>query len=301
MLKPFVDAFGASPVLLPFDATSPSLQKLYQSSSFPPPAACYPGLTSGEEERINSVEGKAFNLTAANFSTNAFDVDCIPLHPTYGILNVLHLRLPFLDSQNNVTRQALVLKPDAAPRAALTVGLGLSALLGPTNSTPVDPRKYGTTAYANHVVFQYLSSVSTNVANAIVSHVLNSSTSLIPPDLENNPALFPLEDIPTLGVAVFGNIEASDVASYVSSFTTSHSLFFGSNDGSAFRTSAIGNGRIVWAENATSPKVVYDDSFSDQIFNETWAAASLAIETNAPDVGVTNITDTFRIKQRFSP
>jgi hypothetical protein len=250
---------------------------------------------------INSVEGKAFNLTLSNSTTKTFDVNCFPLHPTYGTLNVLRLRLPFLDSQNNITKQALVLKPDAAPRAALAVGVGLSTLLGPTNSTPVDPRNYGTTAYANHVVLQYLSSVSINSANAIVKHVLNSSTTPIPPDSGYDSVLFPLEDIPSLGVAVFGSIEASDVDFYVSSFTTSDSLFFGSSDGGTFRAWAIGRGRIAWTENATSPEVVYDGTLSDKIFNETWAAASMAIETNARNVGVVNITDAFRVNQRFSP
>lgn len=307
-LKLFKDAFRASPIILPFDATSPAIRSLYNSNSFPPPPACYPGLKSEQRDFIGLVEGKAFNLAPpANIATQ-FDSNCFPLHPAYGVLNVLRLRLPFLDSQSNTAKQGIVLNSDVAPRAILAVGEALAALPGPINSTrsqatAVDPRNYGTTAYASHIILQYLSSVSVNVANAIIYHVLNSSATPPPPNSASESALFPLESIPTLEVAIFGNIETSDVDSYVSSFTSSSgSLFFGSDDGSSFRSRAIGRGdRIAWTENATSPEVVYDNTLSDSVFNQTWLAASVAIDTNARNVGLVNITDTFRVNQRFSP
>jgi hypothetical protein len=307
-LESFKAIFSASPIVLPFDATSQVILNSFNASSFPPPIACYPGLNGEQQTLVNAVEGKTFGLPQAN-ATVGLDTSCFPTHPVYGILNLLRLRLPFADSGGNVSGQGVVLNPDVTPRAILAVGESLSTLPGSINATldleaATDPRNYGTTTYANHIILQYLSSMSTNTANAIISHVMDaaSSSAPLPPNPGNEPFLFPLDSIPSLEVAVFGSIEASDTGSYVSSFTTpSGSLFFGSSDGSAFRTWAIGRGgRIAWTENATSPEVVYDASFSDQIFNETWTAASLGISTNAPNVGLSNITDSFSANQRFS-
>jgi hypothetical protein len=143
-----------------------------------------------------------------------------------------------------------------------------------------------------------------NTANAVVDHVLRTASSFpVPPSPDRQPLLFPLESIPLLEVAVFGNVEHTDVDSDVSSFTTSSGLlFFGSNDGTAFRTWAIGQGgTIMWTENATSPEIVRDKTFSDSIFNQTWVAASIAIQVNATSVSVANITAAFRSNNRFDP
>ncbi|KAF9452678.1 hypothetical protein P691DRAFT_803797 [Macrolepiota fuliginosa MF-IS2] len=305
----FKSAFSASPIIIPFDATSQSLRNLYTSDTFPPPTACYPGLQPDQREIVSAVEEKAFNLASATNTTTQFDAGCFPLHPTYGVLDILRLRLPLLDSRNNTAQQGVTLKSNIAPRAILAVGGALSSLPELTNATRsptalADPRNYGTTTYANHIIFQYLSSVSTNTANAIISHVLDSPTSPpLPPNPTNESALFSLDSIPVLEVAVFGNVEASDADSYVSAFTTpSGSLFFGSDDGSAFRTWAIGRGgQISWTENATSPGVVHDNTFSDLIFNQTWTATSAAINSSVGNVGLINITTAFQYYQRFGP
>lgn len=307
-LEPFKTAFSSSPIILPFDATSQAIQRLYNADTFPPPIACYPGLQPDQLHLVNAVEEAAFGLPQTN-TTQQFDATCFPIHPAYGILDLLRLRLPFLDSLGETARQGIILNPDVAPRAILALGEVLSALPGSINATrdfaaDVDPRNYGTPTYASHILLQYLSSMSINTANAVISHVLDTQSPGPPtPDSAADSDLFPLESLPILEVAVFGNIEASDTSSYVSSFTTSSgSLFFGSSDGSAFRTWAIGRGgQIAWAENATSPEVVHDESFSDYVFNSTWLAASIAITTNAPNVGLVNITDSFQSNQRFSP
>ncbi len=219
---------------------------------------------------------------------------------------MLRLHLPFPDSRTNVAKQGIILAPNAASRTILAVGEVLSALPGPVNVTRnmvylVDPRNYGTTAYMNHIILQYLSSVSTTTtANAIINHVLDPSHS----SLAMTPSLFPPESIPVLEVALFGSIEAADATSYISSFTTpSGSLFFGSADGSAFRDWAFGRGgTIVWSENATTPEAVHDKAppNGDDIFNQTWNAAATAINTNTPNVGVANVTESFRSNNRFS-
>lgn len=302
-LAPFKAAFSTSPIILPFDATSQPIQKLYSATSFPPPTACYPGLNSDQLNLANTIEEEAFGLPRIN-TTSQFDTSCFPTHPVYGVLNVLRLRLPFPDSAVNVVHQGVILKPDVTPRAILAAGAGLSTLPGTINATrslvvAADPRNYGTAAHANHIIFQYLSSMPPDTANAVIRHVLDAATSSTPLPPDN----LPLDSIPSLEVAVFGNVEASDIGSYVSSFTNpSGSLFFGSDDGTAFRTWAIGRGgQIAWTANATSLGVVYDSSFSDRIFNLTWDATSAGINTNAPNVGLANITATFTSYQRFSP
>lgn len=293
-------------MILPFDATAQSTLSLYSSNSIPPPPACYPGLGQNQQALISAVEGKAFGLTPPVNAVNQLNVACFTGHPTYGVLDVLRLHLPFLDSRSNVAKQGIVLAPNTAPRAILAVGEALSALPGSVNVTRnmpslVDPRNYGTTTYANHIILQYLSSVPVNTANAIVKHVLNQSH--LPPSLATEPSLFPLESIPVLEVAVFGSTEADDATAYISSFTTSSgSLFFGSANASAFRTWAFGRGgAIAWSENATTPETVHDTSSGDSIFNITWTAAAMAINTNAPNVGLVNVTDSFRANNRFSP
>lgn len=307
-LNPFKAAFSASPIILPLDGTSQSIINLYNaSSSFPPPVACYPGLQSDQKNLIGTVEENAFGLSApANVSQ--FDSACFPQHPTYGVLDILRLRLPFLDSRTNVASQGIILQSDVAPRTVLAVGEALSALPGSNNLTRspsllTDPRSYGTTAFASHIILQYLASVPPNTANTIIQHVLNSTGPIPPPNPSLEPPLFPLQSIPMVEVAVFGSIDGSDAGSYISSFTTaSNSLFFGSNDGTAFRTWAIGNaGTIAWTVNATSPEVVHDNSFSDSVFNLTWSDISTAISTHAENIGLPNITDTFERNQRFSP
>ncbi|KAJ3570256.1 hypothetical protein NP233_g4532 [Leucocoprinus birnbaumii] len=302
-LGSFKAAFNSSPIVLPFDATSHPIQSLYNATSFPPPTACYPGLRSDQQDLINAIEGDVFGLPQANTALQ-FDTSCFPVHPAYGILDVLRLRFPYPDFGTNVTREGVVLKPGVAPRAVLAMGAGLSALPGPVNSTrsltaAADPRNYGTPTYANHIILQYLSSMDINTANAVVSYILSAATSSTPAPADN----LPLNSIPSLEVAVFGSVEASDADIYLSPFTlNSGSLFFGSSDGSAFRNFVIGRGgQIAWAENATSAEVVYDKSFSDLIFNQTWAATAAGISTNAPDVGLSNITGTFSLYQRFSP
>ncbi|KAF8898637.1 hypothetical protein BD779DRAFT_1484908 [Infundibulicybe gibba] len=289
-LPSFMGVVKSSPILLPFDATysaqSQSLAALLTSSNsspFPPPLACYPGLSSTQIQMISNIESQIFGLKSLSPAT-AFDTNCYPDHPLYGVLDVLRLRLPFTDGRPGVPKQAAVINQDAAPRAVVYSGENLAALPTAGNMDPnviqSDPRQYGTLNNLNHVMLKYLSSIQdVNVAIAFVKFVL-SSTSGAPIPPPNGTALYQsLASLPALEVAIFGSINPSDIISVPSSFIEpSGSLLFGSNLGNLLRTwaiSGVGSG-VVWAELATSPLVIRDTTFLDSTFNQTWAAAAAA-------------------------
>lgn len=310
-LNVFITALSVSPILLPFDAVTQktnSLSTLLNDStlSFPPPLACYPGLSSVEAQRVSSLEGLVFGLPPIPNATR-FETSCFPDRPIYGVLDVLRLRLPFNDGPG--ARQAAVLRRDTSPRILVHSGEVVSSHPNTSNTTTLtptqlDPREYGTLGQYNHVVLNYLSSIpDTNVAMALVDYVLNSVSHPAVPPNDSSILFHSIAAIPVLEVAVFGSIGPSDITSTVSAFTTfSGSLFFGSDQGGIFRNWAI-SGRqvgIAWAESALSPLVVQDKSFSDTAFNETWNATSLALDNNI-GVSLLNVTRAFQDTKRFTP
>lgn len=315
-LPTFLSAFSVSPILLPFDATltrpPQALDKLLTpstSSPFPPPLSCFPGLNPSQVQQVNAIEGRVFGLSQLS-SASQFDPHCYPDRPIYGVLDVLRLRSPWLDPGSGIPRQAAVLKREVAPRVILHNGVILSPLPGPSNVTTItaeqsDPRQYGTLGQFNHVVLQYLSSIrSLNVANALVKYVLASASIQATPPTPSSVLYDSLTTIPIIEVAVFGSISPSDISSAVSSFTTSGgSLFFGSDQGTALRNWVItGCGSsIAWAESPISPLVVRDNDFSEQIFNQTWTAVSIALRNGIKNIGLVNVTDTFTIRNKFTP
>jgi hypothetical protein len=157
----------------------------------------------------------------------------------------------------------------------------------------------------DHVVLQYLTSIpNVNTASALVSFVLGAATNAsVPPD-KSSPLFQSLQSIPFLEVAVFGDVGPPDLTSTVASFTTSsNSLFFGSVDGTALRNWTVDtvNGPVVWAQNATSPLVVRDNSLDNTAISQTWSAISIAISNNITSIGLSNITTTLQGTQNFSP
>lgn len=303
-LATFKTALSTSPILLPFNGTSPTILSLYNSSLFPPPLACYPGLGNAQLQQITALESGVFGLSPASNATQ-FDLACYPNHPVYGVLDVLRLRLPFLDSETGVAHQAAVLKTEVAPRAVVYTGAQLSTWpnISSANFTP-DPRSYGTLGLSSHIVLQYLSSIpDVSVASALVKFVLNStSNNSVPPD-PSSPLFQFSSTIPVLEVAVFGSVEPTDIGSAVTSFVSpSGSLFFGSVEGSAFRNWAITTvgGSVVWTETSISPLVVRDNSLSDVTINQTWTAISTAIQNHIDGIGLANITETFQITNKFT-
>ena len=309
-LATFKATLSVSPVLLPFNASSPSIQTLYSNSTsslFPPPLACFPNLASEVQQQINSVETSVFGLQPITDTPSNFNTSCYQDRPIYGVLDVLRLRLPFLDSQTGAVKQAVVLTREANPRVVLYNGLLFSNPLNVTTtlaSSQLDARQYGILGLFDHVVLQYLTSMpDVNTANALVSFLLNNMTNAsIPPD-RSSPLFQSLQSIPFLEVAVFGDVGPPDLTSTVASFTTSDSLLFGSADGTALRNWTIDavNSPVVWTENATSPLVVRDSSLGNTAISQTWNAISMAISNNISNIGLVNITTTLQGTQNFSP
>ncbi|ESK98295.1 hypothetical protein Moror_45 [Moniliophthora roreri MCA 2997] len=299
-LASFRSAFLSSPVLLPFDAMasyqSQSLTDLMLNSStepFPPPLSCYPGLQQSDLNKINGIEQNVFGLPAAPSATR-FDTSCFADRPIYGVLDVLRLRLPFIDSRTGTPKQAAVLVREVGPRVVLRRGETLASFSTTVNPTPVNvnPRDYGTYSDINHVILDFLSSIpDVNLARSVVQSIL--SNTVVPPSNDSDISKA-IASIPTVEVAVFGTVSPSDISNTVSSFSTpSGTMFFGSAQGQTLRHWSItAVGRFLsWADGALAPQICRDSSYEDGTFNEVWNAASLALQNNVSSVGVGNVTD----------
>lgn len=308
-LLSFVTLIMSSPILLPFDANgtagNTSISSLLTNSStapFPPPLACYPGLSQSQFQLITNFETSVFGLSPPTVQTN-LNVSCFPNRPVYGVLNVLHLREPFPDSQTRA-KQAAILSRDASPRVVVYKGEVLSGLTDSnTSSIPTtDPRQFGTLHHMSHVLLDFFKAIpDIDVATQLVGYVLSSPAT--PP---SNDTLLgqSLNTIPTLEVALFGSVTPPDVIGAVSSFTTpSGELFFGTNQSLAVRDWAIvaAQSSVTWTEFANSPKVVDDSSFTDSSFNAVWNPAYLYFHSSSnASVSVSNITAGFTAVSKFT-
>ncbi|KAJ7110113.1 hypothetical protein C8R44DRAFT_842516 [Mycena epipterygia] len=299
----FMSSLRSAPILIPFDIEADSVRSLLPSAAiFPPPIACYPGLTTSQLQQISELEA-VFGLASLSSAPTQFDSSCFPNRPVYGVLDVLRLRLPFADSRSNVARQAVALQPDVGPRAVIYSGEVLSAFPGAPNISSQgisqDPNTYGTLNHFNHVVLQFLSSMPTFVASAVVDFVLSNSTT--PP---TNSSVLSSITIPALEVAIFGTLAKTDLDFVASGFADStDSVVFGSSDGNTLRQWAIpATSNLVWTEFFNSSLVVHDTSFTDNIFNQTWAAAASELNNHvAAGTLLSNITTSFRLSEKFSP
>ena len=308
-LLTFLSLIISSPILLPFDANgtageTPIASLLTNSSTapFPPPLACYPGLSASQLQLITELETSVFGLSSPTVQAN-FNVSCFPDRPKYGVLDILHLRLPFQDSQTG-PKQAAVLSREASSRAVVYNGEVFSDLTySNTSSIPTtDPRQFGTLHHMNHVLLDFFEALpNTSVATQLVDYVL--SYPVTPP---SNDTLLgqSLNTIPTLEVAVFGSVKPPDVASVVSSFTTpSGDLFFGTSQSLAVRDWAIvaAQSSVTWTEFADSPEVVDDNSLTDSGFNQVWDPAYLFFHSSSNAVvSVGNITAGFTAVNKFT-
>lgn len=308
-LDDFLSHVKGAPILLPFDATAaPGGQNVSTlltnstSSPFPPPLSCFPGLNSMQLQLVQQLETSVFGLSQAS-APSTFDSSCFPNRPVYGVLDILQLRLPFVDSRTGVAKQAALLTRDASARAVIYSGELVSAF--PGNGTPgplsTNPRQYGTMSNFKHVVLQYLKSISDiNFARELVEYVLQGGP--LPPDSGAQPVLFNgLSSLPVLEVAVFGTIDPSDIASAVSSLSNpQNQLFFGTDASAIVRDwsiNAVGNG-MLWTELATSGSVVPDTSFTNADFNFVFSNASAFFQFQPnTTVNVGNITSAFQAFQ----
>jgi len=296
----FMASLRSAPMLIPFDVESSPVRTLLTSSvTFPVPIACYPGLTADQLQQINTLEN-IFGLSSVTSTAKQFNSSCFATRPVYGMLDILRLRLPFADSRSNVARQAVALHSDVGPRAIVYSGEVLSAFPGTPNISSqgisLDPNTYGTLNHLNHVVLQFLSSMPTDIASAVVDFVLSNSTT--PP---TSPSILTSTTIPVLEVAVFGTIAKTDLDFVASGLAdAAGSLVFGSSEGETLRDWAIPiTGNLVWTEFFNSSLVVHD-TFTSAVFNQTWAATAAAL-ANHVTVGVSNITTSFQQTGLFGP
>lgn len=308
----FKAALSVSALMLPFNASSQEIRNLYPSntsSPFPPPLACFPDLDPAFQEQVDSFETVIFGLPGITSNQTGFNPSCYSDRPIYGVLDVLQMRLPFRDDVSSVTQHSAVMNREANSRVIFSVGKGFSGIFnGTVNLSPsqLDPRQYGTVNFLDHVTLQYLTSIGDiNVANAFIAFVLNSSTVVrpVPPD-PSSELYQAIEMLPTIEMAVFGDVTPADFTSIVSPFTiNSGALFFGSDDGAALRNWTIGttNLSIVWTQNATSSLVVRDDSLGNNSVTETWDSISLALNRQMTNLGLVNITNPLMAAESFSP
>ncbi|KAL5495201.1 hypothetical protein ACEPAI_664 [Sanghuangporus weigelae] len=311
-LDTFKTAVRNSAFLIPFDATSsPGGNRLTDimsntsSMGFPVPISCYPGLDESQLTRINTMETTVFGLDPAS-TTSHFFGSCFPDRPVYGVVNLLGSRLPFPDNREGVALQASTLSTDATIRAVMYSGEVLSALPGATvvpdiTAATTDARKFGAVDFLDHVLLNYLSSISNaSIAMDLVSHVLSSSIPSIGSPLANS-----LSSLPVLEFAVFGIIRPQDIAFSVSSFSApTGSLFFGSDAAQTFRSWALVNtsASIAWTESTLSTEVVHEGSSEDDAFESVWQPASELVAsgpTNADDVS--KVVTSLRSLGLFSP
>ncbi|BGO98722.1 hypothetical protein RTG_00985 [Rhodotorula toruloides ATCC 204091] len=296
-LKSFRQAVQAADILIPFDASSTTLQSTGQSS-LPLALACQSDLVVGVVAKINEVEAVVFGLDNVTTAENATCQD----RPVYGLLNLLHLAQPFAssDMRLDTSQQALVLSSSSALSDRASVHAGDTLVAGPsapastTVSAPLSIEHFGllssATSAIDHVLFDYLTLLPVSTAQALVDYILSSPTS---PPPSSSPLLS--TTVPPLEVQVWGGVKAGDVARIVSGLTVSSSndtLFFGSSAGDALRSWASGattsGMTIEWALNAETSGVARDSSIGGSAaFEQVWADAKKGRWTTAQQVWAT--------------
>ncbi|KAG8905704.1 hypothetical protein FRB99_008418 [Tulasnella sp. 403] len=307
LLATFVAAFQSAPILLPFDMTlnanRQSLATVMQlkdpkTISFPPPQGCNPMLSSSQLQGVNAIEQGVFGISPVSSVPPSFDLSCFGQRPVYGVLDVLRLRLPFVDGQKNASLQAAVLTSDVASRLLIRSGAVLSGY--PSLSAADVPQSalvqanYGTLQHLNHVLLAYLKSLSLAQATTLATFICGVAAKSIPPTAAQfNASTVLLTSLPVMEVALMGAVGPSDIDHSVSSFATpSGGLFFGSETGDIFRqwaantaTSASGVS-VTWADSASAAKIVNEPRQSDGVFDQVWDGAQTMI-SNANTVGTT--------------
>ena len=277
---------------------------LSTTTSFPPPAACYPGLSGVNRADIDTVETTAFGLPSSTPTTSArFDVGCFTSRPTYGILNVLNLRLPFVEKRQGLNIQASQLTTAVGPRVVLKAGEQLVGLArasassarpnSPISVSNADPRQYGTLQHLNHVALAFLQSFpSTRLAADAAQFIMSSSQ--LPP--ENNSSLFldtnSLFNIPLIEVSVFGQLLPTDMDLWDSHLAGPQGeLFFGTQRGDVFRNWALrgSDDTILWSTGPLARTVVREVLERSSTFEDVWQATlNASLSTPAFVAGALN-------------
>lgn len=204
----------------------------------------------------------------------------------YGILDILGLRLPFLDSDPRpyLSKQAIVLNEDTKSRVSVHAG---ELLVGASSGPPTSPSSsslpdhFGTFTHIETVILDYLNLIPASLAKELVAFVLSQPTS---PPLPSS-ALYQnsnqLLSLPLFEMQIWGGVRYTDIDHSVSSLASSNStqLFFGSSHGNQFRQWAIEGGATVqtgqvggidWSLNSLEVDIVVDKTLRNQTFLRIW-------------------------------
>lgn len=263
-LPPFLSAIQRAPIVIPLDWNK--VANLSNGVSFPPAAACTDSLTLSQTQSVNALETNAFGLAPLRSSTQNCSVD----RPTYGILNLLYLRLPYADSdtRRNLPKQGIVLAESVKSRCSFHAGELLDIYGAATSpSSPSLPDRFGTSDNLQHVVLAYLALLDRSLAKLLVEFVLQSGST----PLESTSTLYTMSKqlalLPVMSVQVWGGVRRTDVVGAISSIASNDgsSLFYGSDGAQEWRR-WIGEGNtgagIAWSGNAMSREVLLDNSLS---------------------------------------
>ncbi|ELU38838.1 hypothetical protein AG1IA_07133 [Rhizoctonia solani AG-1 IA] len=297
-LSDFRRIASVSLVLLPFDATSSAVRSLFSNvnGSFPPPAACYPTLSTDELNAVNAMETGVFGLTRTGSVPSALNPNCFSSRPVYGVLDIARLRSSFGPSEKDAPKQAVQVAANATSRVSVRLGrdgagLPLTSVATANLTGSDDARTFGTISNMDHVLLTYLQAFpSIQAAGALIDHVLASSDLKAPPPT-NTSALYNLTsgltELPILEVAFFGTVGPADLASASADFASpSGELFFGSSAGDAFREWAVQRtGEVVWYDGAAATQVVREGRTRDSTFEDVWKGAN-GLLSNAETTGV---------------
>ncbi|GAA5986558.1 hypothetical protein JCM10908_003798 [Rhodotorula pacifica] len=291
-----LDAFRAAvqnaEVLVPFDASGISAASYADTASLPPRFACSSAMGPVARERLTGLEAGVFGFPMVGNATS----DCAT-RPLYGIVNLLNLRLPFAssDTRTSLPQQALVISPSSSLIARTSVHAGEILAAGPLAPPPTMPsapttiERFGLVAPSiapalDHVLLDYLILLSVPVAQALVAYLLSSPSPTAP--LPSSSILVQ-QPLPIIEAQMWGPVEfAQDIAFVRSGLgnpagSNASGLFFGSSDGVAFRSWALGkqqgtvdapvDRRIEWAPTADSENIVSDTGQAG--LDSVWAQA----------------------------
>ena len=258
----FLAAVQRAPIVIPLDWDK--VGNLSSITPFPPATACIDSLTPSQLQTINTLESNAFQLPPTTAQTN-----CSLDHPTYGIVNLLHLRLPFSDSdtRRSLPKQGIVLSNSIKNRCSFHAGeLGLDIYgASTTPSSPSLPDRFGVVDHLQHVVLAYLTLLDRSLAKLLVEFILQPGSK--PPD--SSSALYQaskqLALVPVMSVQVWGGVRRSEFIGGVSSIATNDNsaLFFGSSGAQEFRRWIIesnSSAGIAWSANSMSSEILLDNS-----------------------------------------
>lgn len=166
--------------------------------------------------------------------------------------------------------------------------VGEIAGISTTSSTPSLPDRFGTFERLDHVLLDYLSLLSTELAQELVAFVLGQPPIPVPP--LPSSALYQasngLASLPILEFALWGGLRYANVDYAVSGLTLpgdDSALFFGSSAGDQFRTWALegplgtaSQSAIQWSLTASGAAALGDGTLvlaTTSTLGRVWSAA----------------------------